>query len=296
MSLARGGGPSRTTGRVGFLLIAMLLFVSCGSVANTANSSHPTSRGTPTSTGSHPPLTTTTSSSGPVTLPVVECPTSRGVGGTPPAAYPSTIAASLNPTMAEEVSYYSDDTRSLLPIMGPRGWDCSVGVGADGSTVVAVFPASESSAFSGNPLYPQPFTPSPNQAVVAYSPAACQGCIYDLVCPLIAYAGQQLGQVGQPCPGAKPSDESVDWLNGSPSGTVGTGASDEVAFEDPPGVAGDGSPSGGPYPSNGVINYTYGPLSEGMASSMTCTLPASGHSVCTAILNDFTTRGWPGSG
>lgn len=242
-------------------------------------------------TGSTEPTSTT--SSGPVALSVVECPTSRGISGTPPAAYPSTIAVSLDPATAEQVAYYSDDTRSLLPIMGPKGWDCSTEVGADGSTVVAVFPSSESKDFSGNNLYPQPFTASSDEAVVAYSPSACQGCISGLVCPLIPNADQQIGHGTYTCNEARPSAEAVDWLNGSPNGPIDLYTSDQVGFEDPPGVAGDGTPSGGDFPANGVITYTFDPSSEAGATSMTCTLPANDHSVCTAALNDFTTRNWP---
>jgi hypothetical protein len=65
-----------------------------------------------------------------------------------------------------------------------------------------------------------------------------------------------------------------------------------VEFEDPPGVVGNFSASGGPYPANGVVvwypsttsgNYPYEADAE-------CTLPASEHASCTAILNDFLDR------
>jgi hypothetical protein len=254
----------------------------------------------PTSTSTNPASTTTaaaataTTTSGPVALPVVECPTTRGVQGSPPSVYPSSIAVSIDPSLAPQVAYYSDDTRSLAPVMGPAGWSCGVEVGADGSTVVAIYPSAESGDFTSR-LLPQPFTASSDQAVVAYSPSACQGCIYDLVCPLITDAGQQLGY-SQPCLGTKPDAESVDWLNGSPDSPISLSTSDQISFADPPGVSGDGTPSGGAYTANGVINYIYNPSSEGSASSITCTLPDSQHTICSAILNDFDNRNWPSSG
>ncbi len=67
--------------------------------------------------------------------------------------------------------------------------------------------------------------------------------------------------------------------------TSGTGRS-EVGFEDPAGVAGDGIPSGGLNPANGVMLYL---PAQGKASAYlaTCTLPAARHDMCTAVLNHF---------
>ncbi len=47
----------------------------------------------------------------------------------------------------------------------------------------------------------------------------------------------------------------------------------EVGFQDPPGVAGAGLPSGGQNPANGVVLYQPNP-SEATAYLATCTLPA----------------------
>jgi hypothetical protein len=64
-----------------------------------------------------------------------------------------------------------------------------------------------------------------------------------------------------------------------------------VGLEDPPGVKGDGWPSGGPFPANSVL--TARPISGKIANATnveTCTLPQSQHSLCVGILNDFLKR------
>ena len=58
-----------------------------------------------------------------------------------------------------------------------------------------------------------------------------------------------------------------------------------VIFEDPPGIPGDGLPSGGLYPANGVL--TYRPRAPEGSWKETCTLPGSAKDECTAVLNAF---------
>jgi len=48
--------------------------------------------------------------------------------------------------------------------------------------------------------------------------------------------------------------------------------SNVILFEDPPGVAGSGWPSGGPDPANGLVEYTGSP-ENGVVYRSTCTLP-----------------------
>ena len=60
----------------------------------------------------------------------------------------------------------------------------------------------------------------------------------------------------------------------------------QVGFQDPAGVAGVGSPSGGQNPANGVVLYQPKPT-EATAYLATCTLPAAQQDLCTAVLNQF---------
>ncbi len=239
------------------------------------------------------PTTTLTTQTEAVSLPVKECPTTQGIQSTSSSAVPPTITVSLPSSLAKSVAYYSDSTRSIAPIMAPAGWSCSVMEAVDGGITLSVFPHSETATFARQTSSPQPFATSKAIAVVADSGGACQGCVLDIACPLISYVGTQTGET-TPCPNTQPTGEVVKWLNGSPTMGSASVANDTVSFEDPPGVAGEGVPSGGPYPANGVFRYSY--AGDGSASVVTCTLPASQHDLCKAILNDSNTRNWPSTG
>jgi hypothetical protein len=76
-----------------------------------------------------------------------------------------------------------------------------------------------------------------------------------------------------------------------PIGEVVHGYSTHVVFfEGPPGIDGSGSPSGGSYPSNGLVTY-FPPGSTGSPSlgswKESCTMAQTPHATCTAILNLF---------
>jgi hypothetical protein len=83
------------------------------------------------------------------------------------------------------------------------------------------------------------------------------------------------------CSRRRPPAEVVTQLSATAAG-----------FEDPPGVVGDGFPSGGSQPANGVVIH-HGPVpapgaETGLAE--TCTLPEAQRGLCTAILNEFLHR------
>jgi hypothetical protein len=59
-----------------------------------------------------------------------------------------------------------------------------------------------------------------------------------------------------------------------------------VAFSDPPGVAGDGIPSGGQNPANGAM--TYYSADQNGSWLETCTLPAAEKDMCILSLDHFT--------
>jgi len=232
-------------------------------------------------------VTTTTSAVGAGTLTVVECPTSYGLNGTPASILPDTIATTLDPAVASQLSFYSDATRSIDPILAPKGWVCGAGIGADGGTGISVAPP-------GTDLSNQQTAPS--EEVVADANPACQGCVFDDTCALDPNVVEIYAN-SYSCKSTVPAGESVKWLNGSPTDVAdspnGTSQiiNNVVAFEDPPGVSGDGKPSGGPNPANGVVEFQNG-NGEGRDAKETCTLPPGEHALCTAILNDFVVRGW----
>jgi hypothetical protein len=206
---------------------------------------------------------------GPV-VPVVACPTTYG-GAAPKGlpVLPRTMSTSLGLAIASALAYYSNAQRSLAPVLGPRGWSCQVQVGADGTTSIDVYPHGLGAKPAG--------TGSPD--VRAQSGSTCQGCVYGLVCALVPYAGAQLGFSMLPCPPRR-HDEVVTWLSGS-AHDAKPPVHDVVAFEQP-----------GPDPTNGALLYDYRSSQGGFASEATCTLPASEHDLCSAVLNDFVRSHW----
>jgi hypothetical protein len=149
---------------------------------------------------------------------------------------------------------------TALAVLAPEGWRCSGAVGADGFGQLTVTPAAGS------------------EAITAAEGSACVSCNAALACPVIPAAAQAL-PAGVPFPSHRPAAEEISRISAT-----------TAAFEDPPYVHGTGAPLGGPDPANGAVLYS-GQPPEGFKE--TCTLPASQHSLCTAILNDFLSR-YPG--
>ena len=191
-------------------------------------------------------------------LPVVSCPTSLGIPR-PAVALPRSRPVAVPQALAADLSVYADN-QGVMELLGPKGWSCTAAIGADGSGGVTVYPTGAG--------------PSSPVAIVGSETSACVGCTLAQACPLFSSAVKALrSDLGQACP-AHPAAE-----------TVASIAAGIVSFEDPPGVKGDGRPSGGQYPANGVM--TYHPSSQDGSWQETCTLPANEKDICTAVLNTF---------
>ena len=158
-----------------------------------------------------------------------------------------------------------------MKLLAPTGWSCAANYGADGSGGVQVFPSGESDPNG------EPFQASSAEGVVGTQSGGCQGCAVSQASPLIPAAASacesEFGGSAQSCQ-SQPADESTVQIE---SGVVG--------FLDPPGVAGDGNPSGGQYPANGVMTFHSGQFSDSYLD--TCTLPSSEHDLCTTALDNF---------
>jgi len=203
-------------------------------------------------------------------VPVVDCPSQYGVG--PPTGLPvlpRQMKLELPAGVASKLSFYTDHTRMLAPVLGPRGWACNVLIGADGSGGVNIYPSGS----------PQPGLTSGKPLVSALSDGACQGCVWSAVCAYVKGAGTQLGQSGLKCT-PRPKGERVTWLEGS--ATKGTPPVHDVIATALPTK---------PDPFNGVLLYDY-VKSEGSASMGYCTLPAAEHQWCSDILNFFVKEQW----
>jgi hypothetical protein len=185
------------------------------------------------------------------------CSITSGLDG-PPKATGAARTVDAPVEMAARLAVY---TTGYLSVIAPRDWICEGGVGVDGSEGIEVFPPGSKKP-SGH------FVASPGQGVTAESIPACMGCIADRACALFPSAIKD--SPGGRCSATAPARERV----GHPNATT-------ALFEDPPGVSGDGNPSGGSYPANGVLVYSSG------VYGATCTMPEGDHDICTAVLNDF---------
>ena len=214
-------------------------------------------------------------------LPVVACPSSYGLTR-PPTRFPATQTITLPASEAGQLSYYSDQARSVRPILGPRGWACSAGVGADGSVGISLFPPGGSA--SGPEL------------VEAHNDSACIGCIYSDACPLVPHVAAELGMgaTAPPCGPAQPARQGETWLAGSPAQTPS--GNDAVSITDPPGVKGYAAASGGQYQASAVLLYSWPSPGTGNpnVSTASCTLPPAKADLCTTILTTFRQEDWTG--
>jgi hypothetical protein len=172
--------------------------------------------------------------------------------------------------IASDLALYADQ-QDYMELVGPRDWSCSASYGADGSGGVEIYPPGET--------VPETKLPAGSTiaAIIGSETSACYSCTLTQACPLFTVAATQLRSAfGQRCP-ARPAAESVT-----------SDSSGVVSFDDPPGISGDGTPSGGKYQADGVMTFQGG---AGTPSWLeTCTLPDSDSATCTTTLNDFITR------
>jgi hypothetical protein len=193
-------------------------------------------------------------------IPVVRCATGFGVVG-PPRQVPSTVEVSASGATHGLVAY----TNTELFLVGPRGLRCSGLVAADGgSEVIAWAPGARKPALHSHGI-----------GLTLNIDPACAGCKAEDACPFFTAVARMLGF---PCS-----------LGVPPKELVSRPRADLALFEDPPGVAGSGWPSGGPYPANGVVGMRGSPR-DGSVYRSTCTLPAADHAICTESLNDVIAR------
>lgn len=190
---------------------------------------------------------------------VTRCPTTYGLEGEHLGATPATMPSTLSPNFAKQLRFYAGG----LTVLGPAGWKCTSGVGADGGSGITVYPPGDSQQ-------------NPSEGIEVNSVPACQGCMADLACPFFANAEAQLGY-GTPCPGGIRAGEIIT----RPSRNV-------VMFIDPPHVKGNGLGSGGAYEAHGTVVFL--PPSKRRSDSATiveCTLPTAESADCAPIINQY---------
>jgi hypothetical protein len=201
-------------------------------------------------------------------IPEVDCPTTFGLPGETMPPIPTTMTATLTPDVAALVTFYGNGTLTLL---GPKDWRCEAAVGVDGSASMTITPPGQARPAG---------SPSPDdQAVTASTGGACVGCIASMACGLFPEAWNLFAQPGLSCPSTPPSRELV--TRPRPRSAV---------FEDPPGVAGTGEPSGGRYRALGFLVFNPGTEVGGSgldlpsAFKLTCTLPDTMAQICDEVV------------
>jgi hypothetical protein len=218
-----------------------------------------------------PPTSANPSGSAKGSIPVVACKTSSPLGKQA-AQYPKRMELQAPAAVRRRLAFYTDRYRSLTPILGPRGWACSVQLGEDGSGEITVRPMGSGA--------------TSDIAVTAGTDGACQGCVYASVCKFVLGSGKQLGYGNSfPCTEAVPKREHDRFL-------VRSKTFDVIRFSDAAHVKGTGSPSGSGVPAHGLLLYHYDHRHGGSASVGTCTLPASKRSLCATILHRFRGDKW----
>ncbi|HEX7472887.1 MAG TPA: DUF4850 domain-containing protein [Candidatus Limnocylindrales bacterium] len=259
------------------LVIVLLVAAACGSSIPTAPPVSPTTSPTP-SLASDSPSPGPSASSGleaptpesvhSIRIPEVPCPTTFGRPGETMPPTPTTMTATVTPEVAALVTYYGNGTLTLL---GPKGWQCDATVGVDGSAHMTITPPGQAGP-AGSPL-------PDDQAITASIAGTCIGCVASLACGLFPEAGNLLAQPGPTCPAKPPIREQV--TRPRPRSAV---------FEDPPGVAGTGEPSGGRYRALGFLVFDPGTAGSGTtghapsALKETCTLPDALAQICDEIV------------
>ncbi len=270
--------------------LAALILAACQSssapLSATTTSSHSATTVSPTTSGPAParnvvPTTISLGQSTPVAVPVVVCPTGYGSSPPPTANLASAITETIPEALVGKVAIYVD-AGGVMKLLGPSNWSCVGGYGADGVGGIWLYPPGASapsvieamqaceSDVPGCNLWASNY-----QAFIGHETSACLFCALSQACELFSAAANanNIAYPQAPCP-PKPAGETSTVLGAT-----------EVEFVDPPGVKGNGVPSGGDYLATGVMTYV--PHSPAGSWMETCTVPAALEVVCNASLNLF---------
>jgi len=243
------------------------------------------------STSTTPPASTSTTTSTTlnstvvdVAIPVVECPTVNMQSPNPPPRFPSTIGLALPRSLSNGLTFYSDSVRSFVPILGPRGWQCSFGYGVDGGISIQIYPLGTS---------PSSFDTAANaQFVTAYTTGAASGEALFLACPFFPSAIQQLTISHETCPQPRPTNERATSAYGSFQPSTSNGGI--VAFYLPAHTPLLGQATRD-YASQGVEEFSGVPEPIPSSTEETCVLPPSESAICKEIATQFLTGSWGSS-
>ncbi len=198
-------------------------------------------------------------------VPVVVCPTETGTpfSSSDPRA-PTSLKIATPGFTSPTLSGYSDK-RGFLTTTAPAGWTCRALDATDGGVAIGITPPGakprQSWDYGGKVIQP------PTDGVFLYSDPTCGGCVFDDVCAIVP--GTEHSFPGLTCPK-------------QPAGQVVTPLGNNLyAIDDPAGAL-------GPDPAHSILKYAPKTATSDPGNVReTCILPASQHSVCEALLNQF---------
>jgi hypothetical protein len=240
--------PRRGAGVCVVLLGLCMLVVGCGGGSTSSSKGH-----------SQP--------GGFAELPTHRCTTSAAIRDFPVTPPPASLKLPIPASLASDLVVYADSAGTILP--APKDWRCQAAIGTDGTENMAVYPGN-----GVNPLALHPGNAS--QGVTLTVVTGCQGCVADMVCALFPDAKivHEYSDINTSCTTPNPAAQELSPI--SPS---------TVAFKDPPGVRGQGAPSGGRAPAFGIVKLRDVPYSSSNAEAaqVTCAISTEAGDQCSAI-------------
>jgi hypothetical protein len=187
-------------------------------------------------------------------LPSVDCPTTYGMNN---PGSPGPVKLLPEPPDVDDRMASYTDAHHIIAVIGPAGWSCHAVDAEDGNVSIMVTPPGTDAVAPT-----QPFIRDTREGIHAFIASAGTGSVPFLLCPVMPDLVSPTWS-GVPCP-QKPAAETA--IRDNPVA---------AEFYDPPGVVGDGAPSGGSYQAVGRMleNPAQGDEPQG-AAAVTCTLPA----------------------
>jgi hypothetical protein len=184
-----------------------------------------------------------------------------------PAKLPKDVHVLVPHNNGTKLAVFTDGL-GIVRLVAPAQWDCTASVATDGGSTVTIVPPNTVARSGKLRVH------SKTQDITGYQNGACNGCAVVQACPLFSNARALAS--GLPCP-TKARLEKVAWVGGSAE-----------EFVDPPGVHGDGNPSGGAYPSYGVLTFKAGYFNSSWLA--TCVMAPKNKGVCAAVFVNFTNQ------
>jgi hypothetical protein len=196
----------------------------------------------------------------------VDCPTAYGITDPEPPR-PVTLLPEP-PDVTGSFASYTDALHNIV-VLAPSGWSCHAIDAADSNVSIMVTPPGVPSDTMS-----QAFIRDAREGIYAFL-AEGTGSVPDLICTMMPDLLDAQSS-GRPCQ-QRPATEIV--IRDNPVA---------AEFYDPPGVVGDGAPSGGSNQAAGRVldNPAQGGKPQG-AASVTCTLPQPDALLCDAVIGEF---------